>query len=117
MTPERLEELRQVAGGVDGPKSDWMDELIEEIDRLRRESAAFTPELQDVAAERARQNSKWGDRSFHSDFAWLSILVEEVGEAAKAILKSAPQEELYNELVQVAAVAVAWMEAMRRRGY
>jgi hypothetical protein len=35
MTPARLEELRQMAGAVDGPKSVWMDELIEEVDRLR----------------------------------------------------------------------------------
>jgi len=35
MTPARLEELRQMAAAVDGPKSTWMDELIEEIDRLR----------------------------------------------------------------------------------
>jgi NTP pyrophosphatase (non-canonical NTP hydrolase) len=117
MTPERLEELRQVAGGVDGPKSDWMDELIEEIDRLRRESAAFTPELQDVAAERTRQDEKWEDTSHHRDTTWLAILTEEVGEVAKAILQCASCEELYSELVQVAAVAVAWMEAMRRRGY
>ena len=34
MTDERLEELRQIAGGVDAPKSEWMDELIAEIDRL-----------------------------------------------------------------------------------
>jgi len=35
MTPERLEELRQMAAAVDGPKSAWMDELIEEVDRLK----------------------------------------------------------------------------------
>lgn len=117
MTPERLEELRQIAGGVDGPKSDWMDELIEEIDRLKRESSAFTPELQDVVAERARQDAKWVDQSHHRDTTWLTILTEEVGEVAKAILQCSSYEELYRELVQVAAVAVAWMEAMRRRGY
>ncbi len=34
MTNERLEELRQIAGGVGGKKSEWMDELIDEIDQL-----------------------------------------------------------------------------------
>lgn len=34
LTPARLEELRQMAGAVDGPKSAWMDELIVEVDRL-----------------------------------------------------------------------------------
>ena len=35
MTKTRLEELRQLAGAVDGQKSAWMDELIEEVDKLR----------------------------------------------------------------------------------
>lgn len=35
MAKERREELRQIAGGLAGePKSDWMDELLDEIDRL-----------------------------------------------------------------------------------
>jgi hypothetical protein len=35
MTDERREELRQIAGGIDGPKSQWLDECLDEIDRLR----------------------------------------------------------------------------------
>lgn len=38
MTNERLEELRQIAGGIGGPKSGFMDELIDEIDRLRADN-------------------------------------------------------------------------------
>lgn len=34
MEPGRLEELRQIAGGIHAPKSLWMDELIDEVDRL-----------------------------------------------------------------------------------
>jgi len=65
MTDERLEELRQIAGGLAGePKSDWMDELIDEIDRLRAivaetHSAAWLASVAaiEVFADRASKNT------------------------------------------------------------
>ena len=54
----------------------------------------------------------------------LTILTEELGEAAQAILKVADKAEQPNvwkesdidaELVQVAAVAIAWLESRERR--
>lgn len=39
----------------------------------------------------------------------LSVLVEEVGEVARAILE---ESNLREELIQVAAVAVAWAESL-----
>ena len=42
--------------------------------------------IQDIISERRRQDAKWGAQN-HSDFVWLAILSEEVGEAAQAILK------------------------------
>jgi len=44
---------------------------------------------------------------------WADILVEELAEAVGAALKS--REELREELVQVAAVAVAWIEDLDSR--
>lgn len=41
MTPSRLEELRQIVGGIDGPKSAWLDELISEVDRLNLRCRGF----------------------------------------------------------------------------
>ncbi len=35
MKAERIEELRQLAGAVDSPRSGWMDELLDEVERLR----------------------------------------------------------------------------------
>ncbi len=73
--------------------------------------------LADVATERARQEAKWGEQN-HDDFIYSAILGEEVGEAAQAVLhdkfggKSAGTLE--EELIQVAAVAVAWVECIRR---
>lgn len=52
MTPERLEELRQIAGGINGTKSNWMDELIEYIDRLRAENYLLCDELKRVNESR-----------------------------------------------------------------
>lgn len=63
-----------------------------------------------VAAERARQDAKWGVQR-HDPARWHLILSEEVGEVAEAILKGGPVEA-FEELVQVAAVAVAWLEHM-----
>lgn len=46
LKPERLEELRQMAGGIDGPKSEWMDELIDHIDALQAERDVMREALQ-----------------------------------------------------------------------
>jgi NTP pyrophosphatase (non-canonical NTP hydrolase) len=77
--------------------------------------------LQDVAAERAAQVEKWGTQR-HSWPEWMSILTEEVGEAAQAANKAhwtVPDyresirkqvQALREELVQIAAVAVQIIE-------
>ncbi len=65
-----------------------------------------------IQAERQRQDHKWGEQN-HSDMKWLAILMEEVGELAKAILEN--DDNGVDELVQVAAVSVAWLEAVSRR--
>jgi NTP pyrophosphatase (non-canonical NTP hydrolase) len=68
----------------------------------------------DVANERKRQDDKWGVQD-HEHATWLTILTEEVGELAQCILHRKfgghHADKLYEELTQVAAVAVAWMEA------
>lgn len=74
--------------------------------------------LNDIRAERARQDAKWGaDRSQHPAI-WHAILSEEVGEVAQEVLETtfagASTDHLYEELIQVAAVAVAWAEAVQR---
>lgn len=97
--------------------------------------------LDDIGIERNRQDSKWGvqdhpDGAFLSAGAmsaireaaqmscaldvkfstvnWVNILDEEVAEAfEQAALKN--DEALREELVQVAAVAVAWIECIDRR--
>lgn len=82
--------------------------------------------LSDVTQERCRQQVKWGDQSNHPGFTWTAILGEEFGESCEAALNCAfpgahrevdPAIELRRELVQVAAVAVAWIQALDARGF
>jgi hypothetical protein len=40
----------------------------------------------------------------------LAVLAEEFGEVARAVLE--PEQNLYEELIQTAAVAVAWAESL-----
>lgn len=67
-----------------------------------------------IAAERVRQDAKWGQQD-HRDLFWFPILVEEVGEVAKALIEG-DKNSAMRELIEVAAVAVQWLEAMGRQG-
>lgn len=77
----------------------------------------------EVIEERERQDEKWGVQNVH-DFEWVSILAEEFGEAAQAANEAnftsgktrGDFTHLRAELIQVAAVAQAWVEAIDRRG-
>lgn len=68
----------------------------------------------DVEREQLRQFHKWG-RQDHSSERWLCILGEEVGEAFQAS-NDGNYALLYQELVQVAAVAKSMAESLRRQG-
>jgi NTP pyrophosphatase (non-canonical NTP hydrolase) len=69
--------------------------------------------LTNVLYERQKQDDKWGEQN-HSMEKWLVILQEECGEAAQAALKD--EEWRYrDEMVQVAAVALAAVECFDRQ--
>ena len=63
-----------------------------------------------IRAERKRQIEKWGEQE-HSYEHWLAILVEEVGEAAKALVEF-NYPKFIVEIIHVAAVAVQIIEVM-----
>lgn len=67
--------------------------------------------LEDIRKERIRQIKKWGIQK-HDYPQWLTILLEEVGESSKAYLEHG---NLHEELVHVAAVAVAMVESFEDR--
>jgi NTP pyrophosphatase (non-canonical NTP hydrolase) len=73
--------------------------------------------LDDILAERSKQDKKWGVQN-HDPFTWLSILQEEVGEYAKEINEYPNGQLSYtnmrNECVQVAAVALQMVECIDR---
>lgn len=77
--------------------------------------------LFEVACERERQQAKHGRNScanpaLNNCFK-LTVLIEEVGEVAEALqrpgqLSDTVRAHLRTELIQVAAVATAWAEAL-----
>lgn len=98
--------------------------------------------LNEVHRERARQDQRWGEQNHHdvdpvsgdvlhanaglraanwkrvNDYRaeagrldWYGVLLEEVYEA----LAESDPERLIEELTQVAAVAVCWIECIKRR--
>lgn len=74
--------------------------------------------VEEILLERMRQDRKWGEQN-HSRIEWLGILSEEIGEAAKEVVDihfsaSGDPTNLRYELVQCAAVIVAWLECDKR---
>jgi len=71
-----------------------------------------------VHAERLRAHAKHGARGNSREDAnwwdaeWLPILVEEVGEVAHCLTYDAELYNLRDELVQVGAMACAWIAAI-----
>lgn len=66
--------------------------------------------LEELVKERVRQDAKFGAVPRHlRTEVWLTVLMEEVGEVARAILEG-KEEDYTKELVQVAAVAIAACE-------
>jgi NTP pyrophosphatase (non-canonical NTP hydrolase) len=77
------------------------------------------PVLVEVLAERKAQEQKWGQQN-HPVANYYLILLEEVGEVAKAVLEENFGQGILKdaraELIQVAAVAVAMIESIDRNG-
>lgn len=74
-----------------------------------------TKAINDIHKERERQIAKWGHQ-YHNFAYWYAILGEEFGEVGQAIQKGSvahkhsDADDLYKELIQVAAVATAMAE-------
>ena len=92
--------------------------------------------FEDVSEEGQRAREKFGSQSDSTDERWLAILMEEVGEAATEVLRAGnpgldallrrsnetgipldpedidPYIRLRKEVVQVAAVAMRWVQSI-----
>ncbi|MBJ6952946.1 hypothetical protein [Vibrio cholerae] len=103
-------------------------EKIEQLTKLHMSSGV----IEQVIGEMVFQDLKWGESRTLNNHAWDSILSEEVGEvseeavlvwnaklgikkgfASKFTLEQ-QTEKLRAELIQVAAVAIQWIEALDR---
>lgn len=77
--------------------------------------------FREIGDERHRQEVKWGDEHAHGSgdcsspnvltMTKVAVLLEEVGEVARAALERDPVQ-MRHELIQVAAVAVAIIEGI-----
>ena len=71
----------------------------------------------DILRERMLQDTKWGEQN-HDPVMWSAILTEEVGEMCEAATKyrfdQGNVNQFREEVVQVAAVAVAILECLER---
>ncbi len=89
--------------------------------RVMSEHLARAIVIEKVNAERKRQSELMAQGKFNYTCAdnvscglKLTILVEEVGEVAKSINDGDDLASRQAELIQVAAVAVAWAESLER---
>ena len=78
---------------------------------------------EELAVERGRQEQLKAADATMSNGAWLAVLGEEFGEVCRALLEVGVDgaeardkhgKDLRKELIQVAAVAVAWIEGLDR---
>lgn len=97
---------------------------MEQLDRSMNDENALV--LEDVRRECRRQQELKEEGRFEytcrdpemTDTERLAVLVEEVGECARAVLESSKLAndkhgaDLRKELIQVAAVATSWVEGM-----
>jgi len=67
--------------------------------------------IKELLNEREKQDEKFGIQN-HIDSKWIAILGEEFGEICKAYTENLLIRE---EILQSAAVCVAWLEAIDRR--
>lgn len=110
--------------------------VAERIYDIEGFTLAELPVFRDIVEERAAQDARWGEQNHPDgtssemwgpnaklwrfrcdgaakagDVTWKHILLEEVYEA----LAESDPAKLREELIQVAAVAAAWVEAIDRR--
>jgi NTP pyrophosphatase (non-canonical NTP hydrolase) len=94
------------------------------IEKVAIDIAIADRVIADVKDELVRQRSLYGVQR-HSNHGWLPILTEEVGEVSQAMQidsvahKESDANNVDNELIQVAAVAISWVasnRSLRERG-
>lgn len=83
---------------------------------MESRTAGLTPRDFAIALvnhERNEQQKRFPDES-NTPSMWYVILGEEFGEVGRAVLEKEGKLRLEQELTQVAAVAIAWIEDLNR---
>lgn len=74
--------------------------------------------VSEIEAQRARNHTRWGEASIEnrdSDYPrWLPTLGEEFGEVCEALVLEGDHTRLRAELIDVAAVALMWIDSIDR---
>jgi NTP pyrophosphatase (non-canonical NTP hydrolase) len=96
----------------------YIDDGAEDEEKEHRmQNPTVSKALEDVLAERARQDAKWGEQNLDPSL-YLTILGEEFGETCQAVLEArfgkGTLDHLRLEAVQTAAVALAFVECLDR---
>lgn len=75
------------------------------IDAIGQNETAY----RDIEIERSLQDQRWGKDRHLDPLLWSVVLGEEIGEVSQSVLDG-------SELVQVAAVVIAWLEDIDNNG-
>lgn len=98
--------------GAHERKTEGKDYILQCRKTMNAEEEAIQEDvLAEIVNERNRQDQKWGIKWSLNNYAYLSILTEEVGEIAKAINEK-DHFGLVLEIVQVAAVCTRWLTSL-----
>lgn len=81
--------------------------------RNEAEVQSLSGVLEKVIIEIGASETKFGNN--HTNHYWLAVLTEEIGEVARTINDKERNERIEEELTQVAAVAIRWMEMLSVR--
>jgi len=82
-------------------------ELLQLEDKIKAYQNATLPPIEvDAFFDDVRLEHEHAVTKYPAPNKNLAALVEEVGEVARALLENKPREQLYNECVQVATMAV-----------
>ena len=86
---------------------------------MKKSLSEFDIIVADIRNERYRQDKKWGPAAERNLplATWQTVLSEEFGEVGAAILHGPLNgyHEIRDELIQVAATAIAMIEALENR--
>ncbi len=97
------------------------NEIMLENEKKRNREEKTEIVLKQLLMERTKQIKGFGIQDLH-DYFWLVVLVKQIGDVSKILsthkslseLDSFAKVKLYDEIVEVAATAVSWLENLNR---